>query len=195
MQGATEEQPDTRSLATAISRGDAKMEIELVRRYRAPLVRMLEYLTHDHARAEDLAQETLLIVLLKLRNSEIEFPERLSSFVYQTGRYCWLGWQRQNSRFDFRGDMNDQYEDTSLDEVLIQAEHRETVARLISSVTVPRDRDLLVRAYICDEPKSVSCEALSLSRVHFDRVISRAKSRLRSQVLIPETAQERLAIE
>ncbi len=159
------------------------MEGELVRRYRASLIRMLEYLTHDHARAEDLAQETLLIVLIKLRNGHIEFPERLSSFVHQTGRYCWLGWHRQNLRFDFCGDMNDQLDDSSIEQALIKEERCEYTATLIRGINVPRDREVLYRTYVCDEPKPTTCEALALSSVHFDRVISRAKSRLRDQVL------------
>jgi RNA polymerase sigma-70 factor (ECF subfamily) len=43
----------------------------------------------------------------------------------------------------------------------------------------PRDREILHRFYLLEEDKSVICSALDLSAAHFDRVLYRAKQRMR----------------
>jgi hypothetical protein len=49
----------------------------------------------------------------------------------------------------------------------------------LATLSQVRDRDILIRSYIYDEPKGVTCEALALTPCQYDRVISRARNRLR----------------
>ena len=59
----------------------------------------------------------------------------------------------------------------------------ETIRLLLNNIlellTVERDREILRRFYLRDEEKSIIRRDLDISAAHFDRVIYRAKDRLR----------------
>jgi RNA polymerase sigma-70 factor (ECF subfamily) len=45
---------------------------------------------------------------------------------------------------------------------------------------VPRDREVIKRFYLDEETKDAICQSLGLSPIHFDRVIFRARQRMRA---------------
>jgi len=56
------------------------------------------------------------------------------------------------------------------------------VQQLISEMKVERDRDILISYYAHEEEKSSICSRLDLTPAHFDRVLFRAKSRLKQLI-------------
>jgi RNA polymerase sigma-70 factor (ECF subfamily) len=54
------------------------------------------------------------------------------------------------------------------------------VRQVLQELPNPRDRALLVRFYLRDEPKADICRDLGLTEEHFNRVIFRARERLRA---------------
>ena len=64
-------------------------------------------------------------------------------------------------------------------EIISRQENAVAIRRLLSSLPVQRDRDLLIRYYVNDEDKEDICAALDLSSLHFNRVLFRAKARFR----------------
>ena len=70
-------------------------------------------------------------------------------------------------------------------------ESGESVRRLLESMTVERDRELLIRFYLNDDDKEDICRDLNLSSLHFNRVLFRAKARFRK--ILEESANTRTA--
>ena len=52
----------------------------------------------------------------------------------------------------------------------------------LDQLAVSRDREILRRFYLADEDKVTICVALKLSAPHFDRVLYRAKRRMRELI-------------
>jgi len=169
------------TMVSRIRRGDKRAEAEFCRRYYGPVLKFLQRYTRDPARAEDITHEVLIRVLVRLRTTGIDRPECLNRFVFQTAKFSWLGWLRQT---DNRVELHESMEETvelhdDTERALLCQERRDIMALLIDSMQVPRDRELLYRCYVCDETKQSICDALRLTAAHFDRVISRARKRLR----------------
>lgn len=175
-------------LVSEIGKGSPRAEEVFYQRYYTGLVIMLEARTRDRARAEDLAQDALLTVLTRLRESGIDHPERLSSFVHQTAKYQFIGWVRKSvNKTEFTPTVEDHAEESeSVVDELDRDEVRQKVRRLISEMKVARDREILYRFYVRDQAKPVICEALDLTPAHFDRVINRARNRFK-QLMIQQT--------
>jgi RNA polymerase sigma factor (sigma-70 family) len=156
-------------------------EAELVTRYRTPIIGMLTRLTRDPDRAEDLAQDTLLVVLKKLRNDGIRQPDKLTAYVYSTARFLYFGWLRKkDNQVELREDLAETmvYEE-QIELELIKQEELDILREGIFSLNTERDRDVLLRCYFQHQTKPEICDALSLNPEHYDRVISRARNRLR----------------
>ena len=172
---------DEVDLVSEIAAGKRRSEERLVRKYRPQLVCMLIKLTQDPHRAEDIAQETLIVVIEKLRNGAIRKPDLLTSFIYSTARYIYYGWLRKlDNQVELREGMDDVISPETEPETAIQGyEDLAVVHELIGQLPVQRDREVLSRHYIYDQTKPEICEALELSLNHYDRVISRARSRLK----------------
>lgn len=173
-------------LTEEIRRGSSKAEEAFYARYRSGLVLMLERRTNDKSLAEDIAHDALVAVLIRLRGSGIEQPEKLNSFVHQTAKYQLIGWQRKSvNKTELAPNIEEiAIGDVTIDEQAIQEQTRMEVRRLISEMKVPRDRELLYRYYVRDQSKMTICDVLDLSPAHFDRVISRARNRFKK--LMPE---------
>lgn len=169
------------AIVSGILAGESAYEQALYEKYQPGLRLMLEKRTGDRARAEDLCQDALLIVLLKLRSDGLRQPEALTAYIYQTAKFVHLGWLRKSST------QVERYHDSS-DEVVIE-ENPETLQMrqqeiaatrdLISEMSVARDREILTRYYVDDQEKHDICEVLQLTAEHFDRVIHRAKTRFK----------------
>ena len=136
---------------------------------------------------EDLTQETLHIVVERVRAATIDDPRKVFAFAAATARNLALNAARkmlrqqtvvdselidelaQNIEME-QGDLSE-----SDDRHLAQA-----VAALLEELPTERDRQLLMRFYLDGTDKQVLCRELGLSPKHFDRVLMRARSRLRT---------------
>lgn len=170
---------ESAELVHRIRQGDRAAEAHFCERFHQPVLRMLLASTRDADRAEDVAQEALITVIIKLRDQGIDRPERLKSYVFQTARFTLVGWMRQ-TRLTLFPSMDDHEEHREAPETAaLQDEQREIVAGLIDRLDVERDREVLRRSYVIGEAKPVVCDALALTETHFDRVISRARLRFK----------------
>tara|TARA_R110002072_G_scaffold5527_2_gene35309 strand:- start:17720 stop:18274 length:555 start_codon:yes stop_codon:yes gene_type:complete len=171
-----------------------KVADELVTKYRQRLVAMLTRLTRDPHRAEDLAQDALIIVIKKLQEGGIREPEKLSAYIYSTARFLYLGWLRKaDNQVELRESM-EEFESPFTDQqaCIAAAESAQVVRISINELPKTRDREILTRSYINDQTKQEICEALFLSTEHYDRVLHRAKQRLKK---IAEQYQSQLAVD
>ncbi len=174
-------------LVEQITKGQAQAEQELVSRYWRGLYFILNRRTSNPALAQDLAQETFIVVINKARNGEINNPSALSAFIRQVGTNLLIAHFRKEKRraTDSSADFEMEIPDDSPDfyRILQSEEINQTVRQLIEEMKVDRDREILRRHYIYEQEKSEICNLLELSPEHFDRVLHRARGRLKQIIL------------
>jgi RNA polymerase sigma-70 factor (ECF subfamily) len=178
-----EEAARAASLVARIHAGEHAAEGELVTRYRSGLVALLRHWTRDRSLAEDLAQEALLVAIERLRSRPLDDAAKLGAFLRGTAHNLAVATRRREIRrqTSSASDLIDGFVDATADPLAAaeRAQEAHLIHRLIGELTMPRDRDLLYRHYVAGEPKSRICEELGLDAVHFNRVLYRARVRLR----------------
>jgi RNA polymerase sigma-70 factor (ECF subfamily) len=171
-------------LTARVRRGDTGAEDELCRRFERGLLRILQRATGDRELARELCQETLLIVLKRVRSGSLEDPARLAAFAAQTARNLAIAEHRKAQR---RGTQTGSHEiDQWPDPHPSQAEIEEAnsaaaaVRKLLAELRSERDRTVLIRYYLNDEDKETICNDLHLTAIVFHQVLVRARNRLRA---------------
>src|SRR3954453_18894445 len=95
--GGVEDEPAR--LVARIQAGDRAAESELVARFSHGLLLMLRRLVQNPALADDLHQETLALVLQKIRGAEVREPEKLAGFIRSTARNLFIADRRKEARY------------------------------------------------------------------------------------------------
>jgi RNA polymerase sigma-70 factor (ECF subfamily) len=165
------------------AKGATAAEAELVARYSRGLRYLLTRRIGDDERARDLLQETLCIAIEKLRSTDIGQPERLAGYLrgiavrvaFNAGRKR----QREPMPTDIDAVVSLPDKEPRPFQSISQQQNDAAVRRLLESVPVQRDRELLTRFYIYDQDKEEICRTLELNSLHFNRVLFRAKGRFR----------------
>ena len=178
------EEPSTRELAGRIRAGDRGAEELLVARYSRGLLLFLRVrLGCSGDEADDLHQDSFRIALERLRGQGIEEPEAFAGFLRGIARQLLRNEQRRRIRRRTEAD-EDALAGTidqrpgPLGEVL-DSEAAGLVRRLITELDATRDREILHRFYIAEDPKETICQDLGLSSLNFNLVLHRARQRFR----------------
>lgn len=174
-------------IATAIVQGvragDGSAETELVERYSNGLRYLLLRRVHDDERARDLLQDTFSIAIAKLREIDLENPERLAGYLRGIAIRVALnaGRRRQREPYSMEVEAIGQIPDREPGQFdhVAREQTRTAVHKLLRSMPVKRDREILTRFYVQDQDKEEICRALDLDSLHFNRVLFRAKKRFR----------------
>ncbi len=171
-------------LVHKILAGDADAEAELATWCRPRLVRQLRQLTGNDAAAADFAQDALLIGIVRLRRVPLADPSGVGAFLRGIAIKLMLNERRKAFRRRTDGAVPVAIPDTApgpLDAILAR-EQRQLLARAIESLHATRDRDLVCRYYLDAEPKESIARAHGLDALQFDRVLFRARQRLRELI-------------
>lgn len=132
--------------------------------------------------AHDCCQQALLIALIKLRAGQVLRPKSLSSFLRSTAiNVANTHFRKERRYIPLNGELfatpssisNDAEREIDCETV------RHALDDILDLLTVERDKEILRRFYLRDEEKSIIRHDLDISAAHFDRVIYRAKGRLR----------------
>jgi RNA polymerase sigma-70 factor (ECF subfamily) len=172
-------------LVARIRGGDRAAEGELVARFSRGLLLTLRRLARDPALADDLHQETLALVLEKIRRGEVREPERLAGFIRSTARNLFIADRRKESRYGAFGEGEEEAlaapatERAPVDRVVADEEARQ-VRRLLDELRHDRDRQVLLRFYLADDSREAICAELGIELERFNQVIHRARERLRN---------------
>lgn len=181
--GRAEEGKTASDLARRIAAGDVAAEHDLVVRYSRALTVQLLRLTGSPELVQDLRQETFRIVLERLRRRRLDDPAALAGFLRGTARNLVLAERRRIARQ--RTTANEAALARAVDPAsgqltaMLLAEQAATVRELIRELSTNRDRQLLLRLYVADEEKESIRVALGLDRLHFNRVVFRARQRFK----------------
>lgn len=180
------------ALVARIEGGEAAAEAELVAQVGPGLRVILRRLTADAALAEDVFQETLAVVLRRIRARELRQPEAVAGFVRSTARNLVIAGRRKEARYaDLGADGEPVLERLASEAAaagapaepalqrLIAAEEAALVRQLLGELRHPRDRELLVRVYLREEEKERICRELDFDPALYNRLLFRARQRLR----------------
>lgn len=173
----------SRDLVARIISGDQRAEHEMVERYQRGLSVMLFNRSRDRDLANDIAQDTWLLVLQKIRGNDLRDPSKLAAFIIQIAKNQLIMRQRGQNRYQHVSeDEAGEISDTGLTPESAVANHQlgQCVADLMRELTVDRDRELLRRFYLLGDDKQALCDELELSPAHFDRVLYRARERFKT---------------
>ena len=174
------------AIVAGINKGDRNAETAMVKKYSGTLLYILEKRTQDKEKAKDLRQEALLVVLQKLRKESITDPSKLAAYLQNTAINLHIGEVRKEIRRQTTADTDtvsiiaDSREDHFSE--LVQDRVKFAVRQVINELKNERDRKILILYYVEEKEKPEICEELELSIRHFDRVISRARSRFKALV-------------
>lgn len=185
--GHLESQADfAKQLATRIREGDTSAESELIERYSTGVRLILLKRTGNSQLSCDLSQDTFIIALQKLRAGEVRKPEYLAAFLRQTAVNLSFEYYRSQKRYVHQEDGIIALQTPHIDRKAEQVDYQyvsKLLGTAIKELANSRDREILRRFYLLDEDKPQICTALQLSTAHFDRVLYRAKQRMRKLIV------------
>jgi RNA polymerase sigma-70 factor (ECF subfamily) len=169
--------------------------VELVARIQADDTRALEDLYRIFARGikyqicrqlgpqdlEDKVHDCFLIVVQAIRKGELREPDRLMGFVRtvvrrQIAAYIEAVIQARRQMTDLEtgrivADFGRDPENCIMDQ-----EEEELAYRVLKGIS-RRDREILIRFYLREEPQDLICEKMNLTETQFRLLKSRAKAR------------------
>jgi RNA polymerase sigma-70 factor, ECF subfamily len=168
------------SLVAAIAeRSDLQEELYL--KYRRPLMQVFLQRRIDRDAAQDLLQRTFLQVIKKIRADGLDDPSNLGGYLYRTAtKLATAYWRGELAR---QHD-NDRELMTNLKDEALSLEERvdhdilaRSVRELIEELPAHRDREVLERFYLREEPRVSICESLNLTSLQLNQVLWRARQR------------------
>lgn len=172
-------------LVSRIAAGDPVAETELVERYSTGVRLMLLKRTGSRQLSHDICQEAMIVTIKKLRDGKLRKPESLSAFIRQTAVYLCIDYYRKEKRYIRQEDGIISHHASHNDkkaQAIDSLQAGALLEELLDQLSVDRDREILRRFYLFDEDKETICRDLALSSVHFDRVLYRAKHRMRELI-------------
>lgn len=171
---------DLVDLVRRIIKGDEQAEAELIQRYCRGMRVIIDQIIDDPSYAEDLAQETLIKALDKIRAGAVAEPERVSGYIRGIAKQmAWDHLKKSQVRQFISVDEVVLTSDKNQDplEELLRTEEANTVRRVIGKLSCERDRQILTRFYILGEDKESICADLRLDSTYFKGVKFRAVQR------------------
>jgi len=130
---------------------------------------------------EEVRQETFLRVLLYLRRTELEHPERLGAFVNSVCNNVLFEVFRSESRLKPMPEhMTDPVDESASAEHSLVTEQRGAEVRKILATMPEKDRELLRQIFFEERDKDEICRSFQVDRGYLRVLLHRAKNRFRA---------------
>jgi RNA polymerase sigma-70 factor (ECF subfamily) len=161
-----------------------KQSVELlIGRQYAGLLLFFRRKVGDKELADDLVNEAVATTLEHLHAGRISQPRQIAGYVFRVAMNHWRNQRRRLGERPERRTNPDIVEElaaNTADDADCQAsELRRRVRGILEELPTRRDRELVTRFYLNEDEKSDICSALGLAPLHFDKVIFRARKRMR----------------
>ena len=167
---------------------------EFLKRHYAGLHLLLRHRIKDAAVAAEMLNEAVATAITHMRLGRVAEPDKLAGYVYRVALNLYRNYRRE---FDNRSDIRaktadiDQFAEVAVTEPdVMEASIVKQVRAVIEELPTPRDREIVKRFYLDEEDKASICTSLKLSPLHFDKVLFRARQRMR--VLLEEKGLDKL---
>jgi RNA polymerase sigma factor (sigma-70 family) len=159
----------------------SELQNQLYLRYRRPLLQVFHHRRIDRDAADDLLQRTFLQAIKKIRTEGLDDPGNLGGSLYRTAcklaTAYWRGELSRRHENDRELLTNLKDEALSLEERLDHEQLAKHVRDLMDHLPVQRDREVLERFYLHEEPRTSIRESLKLTDMQFNQVLWRARQR------------------
>ena len=159
----------------------SELQNQLYLRYRRPLMQVFHHRRIDRDAADDLLQRTFLQAIKKIRTEGLDDPGNLGGYLYRTAcklaTAYWRGELSHRHENDRELLTNLKDEALSLEERLDHEQLAKHVRDLMDHLPVQRDREVLERFYLHEEPRTAIRESLQLTDMQFNQVLWRARQR------------------
>jgi RNA polymerase sigma-70 factor, ECF subfamily len=155
---------------------------QFIRQHYAGLHALLQRRIGDAAIAAEMLNEAIATAIVHARQGRVAQPERLAGYVFRVALNLHRNYRREfDNRTELRaaGDAIQQLSGGGADEGLDAGIVHE-VRAIVASLPTARDREIVKRFYLDEEDKGEICKSLGLAPLHFDKVIFRARQRLRA---------------
>jgi RNA polymerase sigma-70 factor (ECF subfamily) len=174
--------PETESMDTG--RGLDRSDIsELIRKNYVGLRLLLTKRTGDYQVACDLLHEAVYITWEKWCKGQIQRPDQIAGYIFQVAMNLLPNWRRRVADRPERRASLEQLDRERIGNPSDDFAEEEKIAAklkdLIQAMRSQRDRTVLVRFYLKEEDKELICKDLQLDARQFDRILYRARQRLR----------------
>jgi RNA polymerase sigma factor (sigma-70 family) len=177
-ENAEQQAPSDFSLVTAVAER-SELENQLYLRYRRPLLQVFHHRRIDRDAADDLLQRAFLQAIKKIRTEGLDDPANLGGYLYRTASKLATAY--------WRGELSHRHENSpevllNLRDEALSLEERldhELLARhvrdLMDHLPVQRDREVLERYYLHEEPPAAIRNSLQLTDMQFKQTLWRAR--------------------
>lgn len=134
----------------------------------------------------DIVHDAFMLVLSKLDNDEIDNPDAVTAFLKQTAIYIGYDYIRKDKKYESA--LDQEFMKLIIDDsrdvlsALIWNDRVKYVRTVLEELSMQRDKDILLRFYFKNQDKASICREMELSPDLFDRVIHRARTRLRALI-------------
>ena len=167
-------------------------ETSLIESYRPRLLYFALRRLRDRTLAEEIAQDTLTVVLQALRDNRIEDPSRIAGFIFGVARNLVSKALRKRSiQADAVSDPEQVVAGPWLedpDAALLLEEQRQQVRDALGQLS-PGDRDILRRAFVAEQSLEEIAAAIGIPNAAVRKRKSRALERLKK--IFQERSQKR----
>lgn len=169
--------------ATGASLDRAALEALIARNYTGLRLLVMRRM-RDRAAAEDLLQEAIRTTWEKWQAGAIARPDQIGGYIFQVAMNLLRNFRRSAAE---RGDRRAQAgaldalpDDVAATDRWLEKKIALRVKHLLHSMPNARDRDVLKRFYLDEEDKASICRELLLEPEQFDKILHRARTRLRT---------------
>ncbi|WP_157995170.1 RNA polymerase sigma factor [Peristeroidobacter soli] len=156
---------------------------EFIKQHYAGLYHLLHRHIRDPNITQEILQEAVATAIAHSRAGRVSDPKRLGGYVYRVALNLYRNYRREYAN---RPGVHATDEDVDQlpaqrvsDEATMDGSVMRHVVSIIESLPTARDREIVKRFYLDEEDKDQICQSLGLTPLHFDRVIFRARQRMR----------------
>jgi RNA polymerase sigma factor (sigma-70 family) len=156
----------------------------LIKVHYSGLINLVGGLVRSKDLAADMVHQAIAITLEHIEAGRIGNTDQIPGYVYKTCQNLLRNYRRNmDNRPDLRADPEHLDNLPNAEQVDFSDEGRikESVRLALRSLS-SRDRDVVMRFYLHDEDKEVICRDLKLSSNSFNKIISRARQRLKDRL-------------
>lgn len=183
-------------IVEAIQKGNKAAEKALVTHYWKGLFFVLNKRANNPELVQDIAQDTFIITIEKIRKGELRQAGSLNGFVRQTGVNLLLAHYRKETRraTDCAEQIGIELPDHAIAyfELLNSRKVLALVQQCLNELDTERDKLLIQNYFIYEKSKIQICQDFDIDSAHFDRVLYRARARLKKVIfnLLPDQSDD-----
>ena len=161
-------------------------ESDWVRRLQPGLRAVLLRWTRNVDTANDLCQDVMIAVIQTVRAGRLQNIAALSAYARQTAHNAWLMSLRKPGTVTLVEEPESEtvwgVAPQTPEDLLTQFEMQRMVQTVLSEMSTERDRDLIRAFYLSGKSKQELMAHWQLNADQFDKVISRARDRMKKQL-------------